>query len=318
MALPDRALDANRRQWVHIIPAGTTHGRDGRGPYRLVNPQAVIEASRKRQGKTRMLIDYEHQSMHAERNGKPVPAAGWIVGMQARATGIWALTEWTEKAAAHIREREYSYVSPVLLTDRKGEILRVLNVALTNSPNLETLTALSREELRMKTEKTAMPGEGDVPKEMAEILAMLGLPEDSGLADIVKAIQALMAQPNSANPDPAQFVPIGDYQRSVKELNELRQGVSEMEAKQHVEGHVRAGNMAPYMKEWAISLCKVNKPRFDEFIQQVAPTFNKLTTPMAHLTTFNPDKHDNNVTPDEYEIARRMGLTAEEYAKGKE
>jgi phage I-like protein len=34
--------------------------------------------------------------------------------MQAREDDIWALVEWTEKAAAHIKAREYRYLSPVL------------------------------------------------------------------------------------------------------------------------------------------------------------------------------------------------------------
>jgi len=127
--------------WIHILPLGTFRGKDGRGPYTLANPQAVIDATRTYFGKNDMPIDYEHQILWSRGNGQPAPAAGWIQDLQARLDGIWGKVEWTAQAQAMIKNREYRYVSPVFCYNSR-EITRLTCVALTNSPNLE-LTALA-------------------------------------------------------------------------------------------------------------------------------------------------------------------------------
>ena len=114
------AAESGREQAVHVLPAGKFSGRDGRGPYELVDAPAVIEATRRRAGEGRMPIDYDHAIDLAAPKGLPAPAAGWFKGLQARADGIWALVEWTERAAAMIRAKEYRYLSPVFSSHRRG------------------------------------------------------------------------------------------------------------------------------------------------------------------------------------------------------
>lgn len=135
--------------WIHLIPAGTFQGRDGRGPYRLANARDVMEQTRLRAGACKMPVDYEHQGMLAPRNGKPAPAAGWIDALQARANGIWGRVTWTDAAARFIANREYRYLSPVFNCARDGAVTRLLSAALTNEPNLDQLTALARAETPM-------------------------------------------------------------------------------------------------------------------------------------------------------------------------
>jgi phage I-like protein len=160
VSLHSSELGNDNKQWVHICPSGTIATRDGRGPYRFADSEAVIRASRAKSGRAKMLVDYEHQSFLGKHSGSPAIAAGWIVGMQARQDGIWALVEWTEKAAAHIKAREYRYLSPVLLHAPDGAVTRIDNVALTNSPNLNEMTALSRQErpaMQPKLNRPATP-----------------------------------------------------------------------------------------------------------------------------------------------------------------
>ena len=86
-------------QWVHLLPVGHVQGRDGRGPYIIDDPDAVILRTQERAGNTQLPIDYEHQTIVTAKNGQPAPAAGWIKGLQARADGIWGLAAWTDRAS---------------------------------------------------------------------------------------------------------------------------------------------------------------------------------------------------------------------------
>ncbi|MBY0431223.1 MAG: phage protease, partial [Rhodospirillales bacterium] len=130
---------------------------------------AVIEASRRYAGRKLIAIDYDHQTDHAAKNGRPAPAAGWIKGLQARPDGIWGMVDWTGRAAEHLRKREYRYLSPAFSHSPNGEVTCLLRAALTNNPNLE-LTAL------------ASAGGTIMECDLSELRQLLGLPADGGSA----------------------------------------------------------------------------------------------------------------------------------------
>ena len=62
-------------------------------------------------------IDYEHQGERAVANGQPAPAAGWIRRIFERAGAVWGEVEWTGRAAAMLKAREYRFISPLFLYD---------------------------------------------------------------------------------------------------------------------------------------------------------------------------------------------------------
>jgi phage I-like protein len=132
---------------MRILPDGVFRATDGRPdglPGWKINASSaprVISASLA-SGKD-ILIDYEHQSMHAAKNGQPVPAAGWFNRLEWRSgLGMFAVgIQWNDKAKSMIAAREYRYVSPVFSFDHKtGDVLQILSVAITNNPALPSLT----------------------------------------------------------------------------------------------------------------------------------------------------------------------------------
>lgn len=309
VALP-ATMEADGSQWVHVLPAGKVYGRDGRGPYILRDADAVMDATRRYHGATKMMVDYEHQSQHTTTNGKPAPAAGWIVGLQKRADGIWAKVEWTAAAASAIREKAYRYLSPVFSHSHAGEIGVLQNVALTNSPNLD-LVALASVDFETETNM-------DLETVMAELRKLLGLADDADMEAIRAAITALQTSSNSATPDPAQFVPIGVFERVVKDANELRQGVTMQTAVAHVEDQIRTGRLAPMMKDWAVSLCTVNKPAFDSFMTKAGPAYNKIVQPSG-ISGQAPGtmKASDALSESELAVCSAMGLTPEEFTSSR-
>ncbi len=92
------------------------------------------------------VIDYEHQTIQASKNGQPAPAAGWFKRLEWReGQGLFAVdVRWTARAAAMIVAREYRYISPVFGFDpTTGEVQSLQSAAITNNPALDGLTDIA-------------------------------------------------------------------------------------------------------------------------------------------------------------------------------
>lgn len=299
------AAAADSEQWVHLLPAGRFAGRDGRGPYEMHDAAAVIEATRQDAGRRQLPVDYDHAIDLAAPAGGQAIAAGWIKGLQARPNGIWGLVAWTGRAAAMLAAREYRYLSPVFRHTEGGRVTRLLRAALTNNPNLD-LTAL------------ASAG-GDMNDLLPELRRLLGLEanaaEDAILAAVRDLVEAGERQANAAaTPDPASYVPIGELVRVTAELNKLRRGVSEQTAIAAVEAEIGHGRLPPFMRDWGVSLCSVNKPAFDDFVAKAGAAFKPL---FERMVPGGPPP-SGGIGDVPTEVAARLGLTTEDLRRHKE
>jgi len=179
------AIDANGvSNEAHLLPAGEFAPTDGRAlPVKAFRLDAgiasnVIAMMRARKNDT--LIDYEHQSLFARENGKPVIAAGWFHEMEFRPdgpqAGLWAINiGWTETAKRHIKAKEYRYISAVFEFDKvTGAVVDVWSIALTNTPaldGLQSLAALSRFN-HLSDLTLNQPNTGDTPMSGTDVAAL--------------------------------------------------------------------------------------------------------------------------------------------------
>lgn len=173
------------QQWVHLMPIGTWSAADGRGPFLMNDPDAVITASIG--GGRPLPVDFDHAMEFAAPRGEPAPAAGWFERLEARADGIWALVDWTERAGAALKAREYRYLSPVFEHDKQGRVLRVVRAGLTNDPAFTQLAAVAAREQSM-----------DLDKLLAELRTALGMPERAAGLDPVADAKAVTAAAKTA------------------------------------------------------------------------------------------------------------------------
>lgn len=173
---------ADRDGWIMLFPAGTSKGRDGRGPYHLKDMAAVVAASTA--DAIDLAIDRDHQFDILPAGAQKL-AAGWIKEMQARADGIYGRPEWTPSAKQQLDDREYRYVSPVFLHTPSGEVKKILRVSLVNDPNLEMKAVAAADRLAQTQETETMD---ELMKKLAELL---GLGGDATEASILEAVQAL-------------------------------------------------------------------------------------------------------------------------------
>ena len=139
-------------EWVKVAYTGSfkTHPQ---GPFQITRADLeAMAANFTRDPRGRVVIDFNHQTIHAARGTTPegkAPAAGWMVELQLRETDagpeLWGRPEWTSFGALAIEQGEYQYLSPTIIfqgRDRRtgaavGAVLH--SVALTNSPYLNEL-----------------------------------------------------------------------------------------------------------------------------------------------------------------------------------
>lgn len=297
-------MDGERRQWVHLSPVGTFATKDGRGPYQVDDAANVIRVSFQSANVDKLPIDYNHAIDIAAPRGEGSPAAGWISRMEARADGIWGLVEWTPAAARAITEKEYRFLSPVLVHTPKGRILSIARASLTNNPNL-TLTALN----------AAQKGASMETDELLRALrTALGLDDSADGAAVVASVNKLLESRNSA--DPALFVPIATFQQTVAELNRVRSGVSLQAAERLADEAIRDNKLLPFMREWAVSLCQANAVAFHDFLdgagKPVATLIKDLTTPVL---TGQPPSNGASLHGAQNDVARNLGHSAEDMKK---
>lgn len=164
---------AGAPEWVQLVPAGSFSGVDGRGPYHLRNPQAVIATSLHHFG-ARLPIDENHAIDLKAPKGEPSPARGWIVELQEREGSIWGRVEWTEEGGRLVADKAYRGISPCIYRNAAGDIVAVGRASLVNQPNIRQLATLHHQDPNMDL--------------IAQLRAALGLGADASEADVLAAV----------------------------------------------------------------------------------------------------------------------------------
>jgi phage I-like protein len=256
-------------EWIELLPAGVFYGRDGRGPFRLEDPAAVIASTTALQMNAGLPIDYDHATDFGAPEGRPAPAAGWIRELEVRGGGVWGRVEWTARAASSIVAREYRYVSPVFQFDPKdGAVTRLLRAGLTNNPNLH-LTAIAASQVAAADIETKDECMEFPTQELRELLSLNG---EATVAEVVAKVRELRAAGDAAATatgahahDPAHYVAIAEFERTLTELNALKAERARERAAYTVEEAIRAGKIVPAQREWAIAYCAADARGFQAF-----------------------------------------------------
>nr|WP_313976147.1 phage protease [uncultured Psychrobacter sp.] len=329
-----------------VFPEGETRSGDGSGrptecaAWRLDASNGYPLADQLNARPTDMVIDYEHQTLHAQSNGQPAPAAGWLTAGQFEyVVGVGLCNRapsWTTKATQAIAGREYRYKSPVIAYDSDGYVTNVMNVAITNQPallTLDELTALSAKfNVNQSQDKTMKPL-------LAYIIAALGLPESttedaavtalSAQVDAFKtkatdakveidetkplaALSSVFTGVNNAEPDPAKYVPVETMTQTVAALNAQ---ITELQSNQVdpndalLTAALSDGRLLPAQESWAKSYAKSDPAGFKAYLDN-APVIAALN---AKQTDGKPDPATGDkitaLSAEQKEVADGMGIS---------
>lgn len=338
LSLPERVGDAVP-EWVHILPksGGPIATHKGDGPYRYASASELIAASMGR--KQRVIVDVNHSTFLQGALGGDAPAVGYITEMEERGDGIWAHIDWTSKGHALMSDRAYWGVSPVFRHTKDGDITAILNVSLTNEPNLRGLTALNQESemdfltrlaeilglaadateddvaaavttmySELQEAKAAKPGEDDAKlvAQMSEIGVVLGLPKDSNMAAILKAAQT------AAGGNEAILAMQSELSNVTTELNDLKTSTAQANAEAFVDNAIKAGRVGiKPARATYIAMHMENPARTVELIN-AQPILGESVTSMLP-----PNNADGSVAlnSEQAAIAAQLGLGSEDFSK---
>ena len=174
------------------------------------------------------------------------------------------------RAAGSIVAREYRYVSPVFQFDPKdGSVTRLLRAGLTNNPNLH-LTAIAASSTTA-ADNDSKDQRMEFPTD--ELRELLNLDGDASVAEVVAKVRELRAAGDATASqltsthaqDPAHYVAIAEFERTLTELNALKAERARERAAHTVEDAIRAGKIVPAQREWAIAYCAADARGFQAF-----------------------------------------------------
>ncbi len=276
---------------IQLLPAGLFRATDGR-PEKLAGWKmdaaiaariiAAVAALNRN-----LVIDYEHQTLHAETNGQPAPAAGWFKTLEWReGKGLFATdVEWTARAKEMIEAGEYKYISPVFTFNPKtGEVGQLQLAALTNYPGLDGMAeVLARAAARFNDDSTSQE-KSTMNKLLLAVLAALSLPntgtEDEAIAGLatLKAkadktgeLETEVAVLKSRAPDPSKYVPIEAMTKLQTDLAALTTQVAGREVDEVVAVALTEGKILPAQEAWARDYGKKDLASLKTYLSTAQP-----------------------------------------------
>lgn len=332
-------IDKAKYGRIQLLPYGKFRATDGRPTdveaWYVTDTNGADVVALANSQKNPLPIDYEHQILHSQQNGKEAPSAGWMEYLYFNPQGIFADVRWTDKAAEYIKNGEYRYISAVFAYDTNGYVRKIFHAALTNNPALdgmdEVMVAASVQLLNQQKEKPEMD------KKLVEALcALFALKADASEAEITEKVTALSAAKGNSQvavldvyaklaekeqsvaaltaqvgkPDPAKFVPVETVAALQADFNKLKLSIDNDKKSALIEAALSQGKLAPALKEWAASLS----------IEALTGYLDKAT-PIAALAgghQANEDPNKGNIvalTAAEQAAARALGMTETEFFK---
>lgn len=314
---------------IAVIPKGHVESRKGDfivddESFRLINKQFLGR-------RLDLVIDYEHQTLHDVQ----APAAGWITELVNGDNAIMAKVNWTPKGAEYLKNKEYRYLSPVIITRKNDKkVVALHSAALTNTPAIDGMFPLVGCSLDIfdiddyEEEKTM---------ELDKLIKLLGLPEtateDEVEAAIRAAVRASEEQEVVANKEEvvanstiltllglkadakteevaAAIVQLQNGDRSLaNEVQALKAQLEGRAADEAVKDALKAGKITAAQKEWARSYALKDPEGFAAFVDKAS-----AAVVMDNLTGDDPKEKDGNkgLSGLDHAVLKNLGISENE------
>ena len=282
-----------------------------------------------------LVIDYEHQTL----SDVQAPAAGWIKDLYPGEDALMARVEWTKKGREYIANKEYRYLSPVVLVKKADQHAAVFHsAALTNTPAITGMFAI------INSDALSIEEEEEPRMELSALIELLGLEEGTAEEDVLKRIKELTQQAAEegqggqegkegpakegtqlvANktvldllglPEDARTEDVTARIMAFKAGDSVLQrrgaGLEKQAASQKAEELVglamKDGKLSPAQKEWAVAYALSDPKGFAKFVEK-AP----VVVPMGK-TAFAADERKQDGV--DWRILKNQGVTEEDLKK---
>lgn len=271
---------------VKLLPLGMVHST--KGDFLVDNESFQAIRCKFTERQLQIPIDYEHQTL----KDMQAPAAGWIRDIVLKSDGIYGAVDWTERAAEYLKNKEYRYLSPVVLTQGKERrVVALHSAALTNTPAIDAMTPVACSDKPGEGEGGADQGEaGGNVKGIEALVELLQLDPSATMEDIYQAVAALLEgrEALKLKADAYQFE------------------VVRMKADGVVEEALRDGKVLPFQRDWAFQSAMNDLDSFTLWLKtapQVVPMGEVSTERFPQIPRHCSRAHE------------LMGLSAEDVAK---
>ncbi|MCM1258430.1 MAG: phage protease [Roseburia sp.] len=280
---------------IKILPLGHVYSQ--KGDFEVDDESVELIRKQFKNRSLDIVIDYEHQTL----KDMQAPAGGWIKDIYKGEDAVVAKVEWTDKAKEYLKNKEYRYLSPVVMVRKKDrKAASIHSVALTNTPAIDGMFALVNSDGIADFEKNKEENQMD----MKELAAILGLPETAMEEDVKKALGAAKAalEANKAgegkqegeNSEDGEAVPVAnsvvlsllglkddakteDVAAAVMalkagsgndEILALKEELKERNAEDMVQMALKEGKITAAQKEWAKTYALSDKEGFKSFVEK--------------------------------------------------
>lgn len=319
---------------IKILPLGHVHSQ--KGDFEVDDESVELIRKQFKSRKLDLVIDYEHQTL----KDVQAPAGGWIQDIYRGEDAVVAKVKWTDKAKEYIKNREYRYLSPVVMVRKKDrKAAAIHSAALTNTPAIDGMFAI------VNSIDISNYEEEDTQMDLKKLAALLGLPETATEEDVEKALAALAEVSKEENKgdegkkgdeggDAEDAVPVAnsvvlsllglgtdakteDVATAImtlkagtgnNELLVLKEELKEHHAEDMVQRALKDGKITAAQKEWAKSYALSDKDGFRAFVDK-APVI--VPQGKMELKDAPADSHQDY----DMEILKNCGLSKEDVEK---
>lgn len=319
---------------IKILPLGHVHSQ--KGDFEVDDESVQLIRKEFKSRKLDLVIDYEHQTL----KDVQAPAGGWIEDIYKGEDAVIAKVRWTDKAKEYLKNREYRYLSPVVIVRKKDrKAAAIHSVALTNTPAINGMFALVNAIDITNYEENKEEKQMDLKK----LAALLGLPETATEEDVEKALAAAKAAMEANKDDDGkkeggdagEAVPVAnsvvlsllgleadakteDVATAImtlkagtgsEEILALREELRERNAEDMVQMALKEGKITAAQKEWAKAYALSDKKGFKSFVDK-AP----VVVPQGRMELKDAPE-DGKAQNFDMEILKNCGISKEDAEK---
>ncbi len=281
---------------IKILPVGVVNSEKGSFTVDEESYRAM-KAEMQRRG-IDIVVDYEHQTL----KDVQAPAGGWVKELIYTPEAIEAKVEWTQKAQEYLKNKEYRYLSPVVLTRKKdNKAVALHSLALTNTPAINGMFAIVNSadadtdiddtggngmDLQKIKELLGLPADAADEEVMNELLKKLGGEEKKDGEEDAEAggdknteteavansvILGLLGLPDSAKTEDVagKIMTLKAGADSQKqEIEDALNRIKDHEAEEAVMTALKAGKITAAQKDWAKAYALKDRTGFDSFVEK--------------------------------------------------
>lgn len=269
---------------VKLLPLGLVHST--KGDFLVDNESFQSIRCKFAERQLQIPIDYEHQTL----KDMQAPAAGWIKDIVLKSDGIYGAVDWTERAMEYLKNREYRYLSPVILTQGKERrVVALHSAALTNTPAIDAMVPITCSDKPNEGEGSA-DQENVVDGGKDNLAALLQLDPSATMEDIYQAVAALLERQEALKlkADACQFE------------------VARMKTDSVVLEALKDGKVLPFQRDWAFQSAMNDMDSFTLWLK-TAPQ----VVPMGEVCPGKPPQAQHHHS----RAHELMGLSVEDIAK---